>query len=211
MTPRPILETPRLVLRPFALADAPAVQRLAGAREVAAATLHIPHPYEDGMAEEWIESHQERFDAGRLVNFAMTLRETGALCGSIGLTVDPQYAHAELGYWLGLPFWGRGYGTEAARAVVGYGFGARDLHRVHASHFACNPASGRVIQKIGMKPEGVQGDHVRKWGQFHDLVLYGLLAYEWRAEQANNREEDGAGAAKHVPPARDVAHGSAAP
>lgn len=121
MKERPTLETTRLILRPFTLADASDVQRLAGARAIASTTLNIPHPYEDGLAEQWIQTHQERYEKGELVNFALVLRTGHTFLGAMGLQLNPHHARAELGYWIGLPFWNQGYCTEAARAVVGLG------------------------------------------------------------------------------------------
>lgn len=174
MTTQPILQTERLVLRPFTMANAPDVQRLAGERAVASTTLNIPHPYEDGVAEEWIATHAERFAEGSLACFAVTLRE-GDLIGAISLTLRPEHGHAALGYWIGKPYWGRGYCTEAARAVIRYGFEELGLHRIHASHLTRNPASGRVMQKVGMLHEGHLSEHVLKWGVYEDLELYGIL------------------------------------
>ena len=179
---QPFLETVRLLLRPFALADAADVQRLAGAREVADMTLNVPYPYEDGLAEQWIGGHSERFASGSFVTYAITLQENKALLGAVGLTVTPVDRRAELGYWLGAPYWNRGYMTEAAQALVGYGFTELGLHKITASHFARNPASGRVMQKLGMSQEGALCRHVRKGGGYEDLVLYGLLAEEWAEE-----------------------------
>lgn len=173
---QPVLETPRLSLRPFTLADAPDVQRLAGASEVAETTLNVPHPYEDGMAEQWIGGQADRFTAGSNVAYAITLRDGGTLLGAISLMITAQHHRAEMGYWLGVPFWNQGYMTEAARGLVGYGFRARGLHKITASHFARNPASGRVMEKIGMRHEGLLREHVRKGDGWEDLVLYGLLA-----------------------------------
>ena len=87
-----------------------------------------------------------------------------------------------MGYWVGAPYWGRGYCTEAARAILRYGFEELGLHRIHAQHFARNPASGRVMQKIGMVYEGRQHEHVRKWDRFEDSDLYGILASDWVAQ-----------------------------
>lgn len=183
MADRPTLETPRLILRPLTLGDAPDVQRLAGAREVAATTLNIPHPYEDGMAEAWIGTHQAAFDAGRLVTLAVTLREGGALIGGMGLRMELDSARAEMGYWIAVPHWNQGYCTEAARAMLRYGFEERGLHRIGATHLGSNPASGRVMQKIGMTYEGRLRDYVVKWGRFEDLVHYGLLRGAWEARR----------------------------
>ncbi len=179
MPERPTLNTARLVLRPFATEDGPDVQRLAGAEEIASVTLHIPHPYEDGLAEAWIATHQQQFDLGATVTCAVTLRDNGELIGAVGLEVNKPHLYGELGYWIGVPYWRRGYCTEAARAIVGYGFDVLNLHRIYACHLARNPASGRVMRKLGMKQEGYLRHHVRKWGVFEDLVEYGLLRDEW--------------------------------
>jgi len=175
---QPVLETPRLLLRPFALSDAPEVQRLAGAPEVADTTLNLPHPYGEGVAEAWISGHAARFASGEGVNYAITLRGAGALVGSISLLVTRRHRRAELGYWLGVPFWSRGYMTEAAGALVEHGFSLLDLHKIEATHMTRNPASGRVMEKIGMAREGLLRGHVLKNGSPEDLVVYGLLNSE---------------------------------
>ncbi|MDJ0571800.1 MAG: GNAT family N-acetyltransferase [Pleurocapsa sp. MO_192.B19] len=185
----PTLQTVRLILRPFELADASEVQKLAGAREIASVTLNIPHPYEDGMAEEWISTHQETFEQGKSVNFAIIEKETTRLCGAIGLGINSQNSNAELGYWIGVPYWRQGYCTEAALAVVAYGFENLNLHRIHSSHFIRNPASGRVMQKVGMIREGCLRQDVQKWGKFEDLVIYGILATEWHERKNKQRDE----------------------
>ena len=172
----PVLETPRLLLRPFGPADAPEVQRLAGAPEVADTTLNVPHPYEDGVAEAWIGGHAARFAAGGGVNYAVTRRTDGALMGSVSLIVTRRHRRAELCYWLGVPYWNQGYMTEAAGALVQHGFYPLDLYKIEATHLARNPASGRVMEKIGMTREGLLRGHVLKNGVPEDLVVYGLLS-----------------------------------
>ena len=181
-TERPTLQTARLLLRPFSMDDAADVQRLAGDREVARNTMLVPHPYEDGEAERWIGTHQEIFESGQGVMFAIERREDHTFMGSIGLTLFEKHRSGELGYWLGRPFWNNGYTTEAARAVLRYGFQQRNLHRIHAKHYTRNPASGRVMQKLGMQSEGVMREHILKWGEFEDVTLYGILAREFSAE-----------------------------
>jgi len=91
------------------------------------------------------------------------------------LRIELEHRRAELGYWIGRPWWGNGFATEAARAVVGQAFAGLGLARVFAHHFVSNPASGRVMQKIGMRQEGVLRRHVIKWGRCEDLVVYGIL------------------------------------
>jgi RimJ/RimL family protein N-acetyltransferase len=175
----PILQTDRLILRKFKLGDAPDIQSLAGDRAIADKTLSIPHPYKSGMAEKWIKTHQAQFDAGEQAIFAITLRSDQKLIGAIGLVVNQQFERAELGYWIGRPFWGQGYCTEAGRAVMLYGFKTLHIHRIHASHFRRNPASGKVMQKLGMIKEGVLRQHAKKWGKHEDLVVYGIVKREW--------------------------------
>jgi RimJ/RimL family protein N-acetyltransferase len=172
----PTLETARLILRPYAAADIPHLVVLIGAREIAATTLRIPHPYTEDDARDFLATlaHSEP-------NFAIILRRENHLCGGIGLRLDSANHHAELGYWIGVPYWGHGYATEAARAVVRQGFETLELNRIYAFHFRQNPRSGRVLQKIGMRHEGCQRGHVFKCGQFVDLELYGLLRSEWKA------------------------------
>ena len=96
----------------------------------------------------------------------------------MGLTLDGAHRHATLGYWIGVPFWGQGYCTEAAKAVVDYGFKALDLNRVSSHHMGSNSASGRVLQKIGMRYEDCQRQHHFRWGRYEDVELYGLLRSE---------------------------------
>ncbi len=186
------LQTERLILRPFALADAPAVQRLAGDRAIADTTLNIPHPYENSMAEEWIGTHQAKFDADELANFAVVLRATGELIGAIGLVINRRFDRAELGYWIGQLYWKQGYCTEAARAVLAYGFTALNLNRIHATHLSRNPASGRVMENIGMTREGLFRQHAKKWGTYEDLVEYAILREDWQRcnEQAATADAD---------------------
>jgi ribosomal-protein-alanine N-acetyltransferase len=176
----PVLLTPRLQLRPFTLQDAAEVRRLAGAREVAATTLRIPHPYPEGAAEAWILTHAGSWERCEELNLAAVRREDGRLVGSVGLVLALSDQRAELGYWIGMPYWGRGYATEAARAVVGWAFRELGLERVHACHAAANPASGAVLRKLGMRPEGTQRRHFVKWGQADDLMLWGILREEFR-------------------------------
>lgn len=175
----PTLETERLRLRAFRLEDAAEVQRLAGDRAIAATTLHVSHPYEDGMAEEWIARHEADFADGKGVTFAITGKADGSLVGAMSLMGVAGGHQAELGYWIGLEYWGKGFCTEAAAAVLRYAFAELGLARVHAAHFARNPASGRVMQKLGMQLEGRRRQHVKKWGKYDDSVIYGILREEW--------------------------------
>jgi ribosomal-protein-alanine N-acetyltransferase len=181
MSPQPVLRTERLVLRPFTFDDALAVQVLAGAPEVADTTLHIPHPYPSGAAEQWIATHAGAWESGTGATYAVSDAATDTLTGAVTLVIAPAHARAELGYWIGVPFWNRGYCTEATRALVDLGFGSLGLHRIQARHLTRNPASGRVMLKLGMRMEGINRDAMRKNGRFEDLAVYAILADEWVA------------------------------
>ena len=183
----PVLQTPRLVLRELDLMDAPEVQRLAGDYAVAATTLNIPHPYLDGVAENWILGVQSRYESGEQVAFAITRLEDKIFMGSIGLVINQEFNHAEMGYWIGKPYWGQGYTTEAGQAVLGYGFKQLELHRILARHMRRNPASGKVMQKIGMVYEGCMRQHIKKWDKYEDVMIYASLKSEYDALQKSGR------------------------
>jgi RimJ/RimL family protein N-acetyltransferase len=175
--PPPKIETNRLHLRSFSLDDAHDVKQLAGERDIAAFVLPIPHPYELPMAEEWIGQQEERYQRGEEVTYAITLT-SGPLIGSISLRVNREHEHAELGYWIGKPYWGHGYATEAAKACIQYGFLVLNLNRIYARHMKRNSGSGRVMEKVGMKYEGCLRQHIKKWGKFEDIVVYSILKNE---------------------------------
>ena len=172
-----MLETARLKLRGFTESDIPDLVRLIGTREVAATTLRIPHPYKETHAREFLASIAKENE----LRLAIERRVDGQLCGGIGLHPDLQHGRAELGYWLGVQFWGTGYATEAATAVVQYGFEKLKLNRIFASHFEGNVASARVLRKIGMRHEGCMRKHICKWGKYLDSELYAILRDEGQA------------------------------
>jgi RimJ/RimL family protein N-acetyltransferase len=179
----PHLTTERLLLRPFVRADAPEVERLAGAWEVAETTLNVPHPYPPNAASAWIDSHAPAWQSGTRLTLAISPREDpDALVGAIALGITSEHARAELGYWIGRAFWNRGYATEAARAIVDFGFATLGLNRIQAQHFVRNAASGRVMEKIGMHKEGVRRQAYRRFDRFEDVALWAILASD-RASQ----------------------------
>ncbi len=177
---RPELRTKRLCLRPFDLADAPAMEALANHRQIAANTLSIDFPYPDGQARKWIAHQPESWLLGKSVVFAICDLESERLMGAIGMEISEANQSAELGYWLGEPFWNCGFCTEAARAVVEFGFEVLALHKIHSQHMLRNPASGRVLEKVGFRREGLLREHIRKWGVFEDVVVYGILNRDYR-------------------------------
>jgi ribosomal-protein-alanine N-acetyltransferase len=118
----PKIETERLLLRPFELFDGPQVKEFAGDKAIADTTLNIPHPYVHGMAEEWISTHQHKFEEGELANYAIILRATQKLIGGVGLTINRRFNRGELDYLVAKGYWNQGYCTEDAKTILEYGF-----------------------------------------------------------------------------------------
>lgn len=181
----PRLQTQRLLLRPLEVDDAPQIVKLAGDRRVAATTLNIPHPYGMDIAEDFIYAVRHDMQKKRGYVFAITKQRENKLLGCIGLTLQRIHMSAELGYWLGVPYWGKGYTTEAAKRLVDFGFEDLELNRIFAVWFTDNPASGRVLEKCGMKHEGVLRQHLMKWGEFKDAAHCGMLRTEWESYVQN--------------------------
>jgi [ribosomal protein S5]-alanine N-acetyltransferase len=140
------IRTPRLLLRAPTLSDAPRLALLAGDYDVASMTGTIPHPYSEEMAAEWIASVLAGEEG---VVFAII--RSGALIGCTGYRAFGG-DHAELGYWIGKPYWGMGYATEAVRALIVHAFEADRFDYLTVGHFSDNPASERIIAKFGFTP-----------------------------------------------------------
>lgn len=174
------LEIGPLILRAFREDDAQEVQTLAGDFEVADTTARIPHPYEDGLAEAWIEGQAKEREEGREVVFAIEEGASNRLVGAIGLVLGPQAHSAEVGYWIGKPFWNQGYATLALKGVLAFAFQTLGLERVYAHHMTRNAASGRVMEKAGMSYEGLSPKHFERWGKLEDIAFYGMLRESWR-------------------------------
>jgi RimJ/RimL family protein N-acetyltransferase len=150
----PVLKTERLVLRALYQCDVPVIALLAGDRRVAENTARIPHPYPADEAEQFVAQANRQNDSA---TFAITL--DGALIGACG--IDVREDGAELGYWLGVPFWGCGYATEAVRAVIDYAFGELGHEVLHSGARVSNPASRRVLEKCGFQWTGVRLCRIR--------------------------------------------------
>jgi RimJ/RimL family protein N-acetyltransferase len=177
---RPTLTADRLVLRPFAIEDAAEVTRLVSDRRIADTTINIPHPYDQTMAEGWIGTHAPAAEQDMGLTLAVTEKTTGSIVGAVGLGIARSHRRAELGYWIGVASWGRGYATEASRAMLSHAFGPLDLERVVAHCLTRNEGSWRVMEKLGMQREGRLRSHILKWDVLEDIWIYGILREEWR-------------------------------
>jgi GrpB-like predicted nucleotidyltransferase (UPF0157 family)/predicted acetyltransferase len=172
------LITKRLLLRPFNMDDAPMVQQLAGDKAIADGTYYIPHPYEDGMAEQWITNHRTACEKMDQAVFAITVKENRQLIGAVGLFLNIKKLESELGYWIGKPFWGHGYATEAARAMIKYGFKEFYLRNIYSDCFRWNAASLKVIKKLGMTWKKSFEKYVPKINRFESADQYVIGAPE---------------------------------
>ena len=176
---RPTLTSARLILRPFTLDDAERVTDLAGDKRVAATTTHIPHPYILKDAIDWISTHKLAYEKTGQLTLAVVLADDNLLIGAVGIIPGRGDDRAEIGYWIAVPYWNNGYCTEAARAIIEYGFEELRLNRIQARHFGNNPASGRVMQKCGMTFEGTLRQFFKKWGEYLDTDIYSILKDEY--------------------------------
>ncbi|MHB8509699.1 MAG: GNAT family N-acetyltransferase [Candidatus Dormibacteria bacterium] len=170
----PELVTARLTLRQPGPADADLISLYAGAREVAAMTANIPHPYPPGAALDFINGAWASAAARDAYLFAV-IADVGlvGMCGLHGVSRETR--RAEIGYWVGLPHWSRGYASEAAAEVTRWALEDTGLHRVYGMCLTENVASARVLEKAGMTYEGTLKHHSLKWGVFSDLRVYGRV------------------------------------
>lgn len=188
------IQTDRLILRDFRSDDWRAVlayqrdprylQYYAWAERTAAEVRRFVQMFVDQQHEE----PRTRFQ------LAITLRDSGELIGNAGIRRPAAWAHdAEIGYELAADHWGRGYATEAVREIVRFGFEELGLHRITAWTIADNIASGRVLEKIGLRLEGRLSDREYFKGRYWDVHLYAILEDEWRARRADRPSLKGQG------------------
>ena len=165
------VRTDRLLLRPGWIEDAAAVQRaISSDPAIARNTARIPWPYTLDDAETYLQSQQAAERSWSLLVFART-SAAPRLIGGVGLHRDD--GGHELGYWIARPYWGLGFATEAAAGLLRAGRESLKLGRIHSGHFVDNPASGRVLRKLGFRPAGrvVKRPCVARGGEV-DCLLY---------------------------------------
>lgn len=171
------IETQRLILRRFKPSDAKFVyNNWAIDSEVCKFLSWNPHKAlseTEHVVEGWIKGYENDDN----YNWAIELKDIGEVIGQISLThVNEKYSSCSVGYNISRSFWGNGVMTEALKAVINYLFKEIGMNRIEASHNTLNPASGRVMQKSGMKLEGIMRQaKVNKYGEFYDLAVYSIL------------------------------------
>lgn len=168
------LKTERLILRRMQLTDIGRITELANDPAISTTTMRMPYPCPAEYIGNWIKKDIENGgkDSGF---FVISLKETNEIIGVIGLEVEQENERAELGYWIGTDYWNKGYCTEAAKAMLEYGFNQLQLNRIWTFYIEGNDASGRVLKKIGMQHEGTLKKHIKKNEVFKDLEYYGIL------------------------------------
>lgn len=182
----PQLTTARLSLHVFADTHVDQLCALIGDQRVYDTTLNIPHPYSPDDARGWLERQLDVWQEGGAA-FGIFDVKTDEVIGGITLMTAREHDSAELGYWIGVPHWGKGYATEAGRKVVDFGFRELGLERIWAGHFGHNEASGRVQRKIGLRYEGVLRHQFKKDGVYVDDVMHAILREEWEKDQPKDR------------------------
>ncbi len=169
------ISTKRLVLRPLKIEDAPRVAYLANNYQIYRNTLNLPYPYRKEDAEMWILRQMTKFDNNETISLGISYRLTNELVGVIGLYLCPYHENGEIGYWIGKDYRNKGFATEAVLALIDYAFGQLNYYRVYGKCFASNPASAKVLEKVGMTFEGELKGHIKKEDIFEDVLCYGII------------------------------------
>lgn len=173
------LGTQRLVLRPYSIADAPELRKKINSKEVSRYTLNIPHPYEEGMAEDFILHTLTQFYENKNFTYALVGKDTGELMGSAGIAPLWRHNKAEIGYWLAEEFWNQGYMTEAVQALIHMGFTALGLNRIFADFLEPNHGSRRVMEKAGMVLESMTRQKYKLGEEYLDAGTCAILKEDY--------------------------------
>ena len=176
-----ILQSQRLTLSIPTTADIPNIVQYAGHEKVAATTQNMPHPYQEKDALFWINMAKEGLQTQTHYIFGIRLNSTGALIGGIGIAVNQAFDRGEMGYWIGVSHWNKGYATEATGLVLQFGFEQLKLNKIFAVHLIGNDSSGKVMIKNGMIKEGELMEHYKKGAEYRSVFQYRLTKKEYDA------------------------------
>lgn len=169
------LQTERLILNQPHLDDIPRLVEIMKNPIYNKNTTNIPFPYTKENGEFWVNLAIDSLASGSAYIFAIRLKDNPTIIGGVGLGIDKTNNKAEMGYWLDEQYWNKGMVTEAAKALVQFGFDTLELKRIFATHFTHNEASGRIMQKIGMQKEGILQAYTLKDGQYLDHIVYAII------------------------------------
>ena len=186
MNSQPTLKSRLLELRPLRASDAQRVAELANDEELSRNVRSFGFPYTLDDANEWLHQLPEEWDRGQSAVFAICPRENDSssesqLVGAAGIVLDQQSNRGELGYWIGRGYWGQGIATEAGKLMLDFAFGQLCLNKVTAECLTRNPASAKVLEKLGLKQEGYFEKHFRKLegDEYCDVRAFGLPRSAW--------------------------------
>ncbi len=175
------LVTQRLKLRPLHMKDVESIVDIHSDKDMALLMSDsIPVPYKTEDAVKFVENSYINYREKENIEFCITLKDENELIGVVGIDINQKDDHVTLGYWLGKAWWGKGYMSEAVSEVVAYCFEELEIHRVASHHFHPNIASGKVMQKAGLKCEGRRKEHYKKGDIFFDIMDYGVVKSEWK-------------------------------
>ena len=167
--------TPRLRLRKIQLEDAMEISNLLKDREVAATTLMLPFPCSTEDARSMINKYKDEEKLQKAMRWAITNIENNKMMGGMRLVLNKAFNSAEIGFWLGKAFWRNNYTWEAANKVIAYGFEELKLNRLEAHAMVENLSSIYLLEKLGFTQEGLHPELVIKWGEYKDVLTFGLL------------------------------------
>lgn len=171
------IETTRMILKPFDLRDKRELALKLNDPKISEMTANIPYPYTEIDAEKFILESTEKWNAKKGYIFKLEEKSNQSLIGCVGAHLFKKDNNAMIGYWIAQDSWGKGYCSEAVQKVVDFCRNDLKLKRIFANYKSINPASGRVLEKVGMSPEGVLKSHVKYGGGYCDLVNVGLVFY----------------------------------
>jgi len=170
----------KITLRPIAKVDAESIHKYARDPGISRYTF-LPHPYSRKDADDWVVTSNERNASGIDFNMGIELPSTGEIIGMISLNnIDVINRHAELGYWLGRPYWGNGYVSEAIELIVRHSFRRFKLNRIYARVMHPNTTSAHLLEKSGFTYEGTLRKNIKRNGRYLNELRYGLLIEDWR-------------------------------
>jgi len=182
------LETERLMLIPMSDCEEkyyPELTRLLNDKNIYENTESLPYPYTEAHAKEYVSGAEQRYVKGML-DYMIFLKDSDKLVGGIAFTHQKSNHSGALSFWTGTEFWNLGYCTEAINKIILQAFTNWGVNRIFGYHFLFNKGSERVMQKNGMKFEGILREHKFKNGEFYDVGLYAILKSDFENHDCVN-------------------------
>jgi len=180
MSDFPELITERLILRGLRESDFDQLILTLNNENVTKQVFTIPFPFTLEHAKKRLKLIHDSYAKKERFIFSIAWKETDQVIGQIGLHPNKEHNHAELGYVLAEPFWGRGLMTEAIETILPYGFEVCKFHKIYATHYVDNPASGKCLIKAGLKLEGELKEHYKTPYGYKTVKQFGLTINDFK-------------------------------